>query len=371
MKKTLLRSMIIGAAAIAPVVSFAGGVEVSPCCNPPRVDIPNMPAGFGFTIEGSALRGYNNDLNYLSFTTIDSISTIATSEVLNSSLFDQISPVYAFGLRVGIDYTLADSANVIKLYYEHLFNRKATSDAEFAFGETLVSLGEDPIVNLGFEGEAKQKFDGVTLLSEQHILIGPYWETTISGGVRFAHLGQELNVEEAQVVSSPTTLIQVGDALASYNMQFNGVGPLVGIGGLFHYTETLGIGADMQGALLMGRNTIDASLSGLSFSRGAPALTMAPAGIFTSSGVATAEIDDIYSVVPELFYRIYANYNHHFNDGAQLEIEAGWRANQFFNVRTFQTGAPSLRAGAVLNAGTTVSDDIGFSGPYLLVHYKL
>lgn len=367
MRTILLRSIIIGAAAIAPILGFAGGVEVEPCCNPPRVDIPDMPAGWGFVVEGAALRGYNNDLDYFALTGTDVIRPIPTViETYDNSFIKQINPVYAFGLRVGVDYTLADSANVIKLSYEHLFNRLASNDGNVVF-ETL----KIPVL-LEFEGEARQKLDGATLLSEQHILIGSYWEATISGGVRFAHLGQELEPAGLLELGFSELLLGAEALNANYTMQFNGVGPLVGVGGLFHLNEMFGIGANVQGALLMGRNSIDAHFTEFLIEKTGitpPTLTVPPLTIAT--GVASAEIENIYSIVPEFFYRIYANYNYHFDNGSQLELEGGWRANQFFNVRTFQTGALSTTPGAALNVGTTLSDDIGFSGPYFLVHYKL
>lgn len=332
MKKTLLRSLLIGSCTLAPVVAFAGGLDNPTCCQPPRVDIPDMREGWGFTLEGAAIRGYNNDLTYA--VSPESIVTIGafTSE---SVTIEEIKPDYAFDLLVGVDYTLAGSGNVLKLSYEHLFNKTSSASQYDVFDDY-------------FEGSVQLKLDAVDLLSEQHILIGPYWEATLTGGLRYARVSQDFDASVA------VSALGVREALAldssfvavSEDMQFNGVGPLGGLGSMFHLTENFALGGEGQMALLIGRNK--ASVNALEVLP----VTVAAADVFVFDDKA----DNIYSIVPELKARIFGNYFYRFQDGMELQVEAGWKIDQFFNLRTNTTN---------------VSNDIGFSGPYLKGHIKL
>ena len=361
MKNTLLRSLLLGAASLSPLLAIAGGVEVTTCCNLPRVDIPEMKEGWGISLEAAALRPYNNNLNYLAYETL-------TSEIVGATAFDfamnnieDIAPVYSLALRAGVDYTIADSANVIKLSYEHLFARDGSNE----FHNDVAFDGGTVVYDIS--GTVKQKLDGVTLLSEQHILIGSSWETTLSGGARFAHVSQTFSTNENVLLVgtsmlAPAPMIAVVET-SDFNMQYNGAGPLVGLGAIFHVMDNFALGAQTQGALLIGRNKISVDAEAL-------ILGAAPVGIAPPlTEIFTEELDSksIYSIVPEMDYRLYANYFYRFTNGGELEVEAGWRANQFFNLRTFSTtgSADSIAINSV------DSDDIGFSGPYLSFHYKI
>jgi hypothetical protein len=356
MKKTLLRSLLIGAASIAPIAAIAGGVEVETCCKPPRVDIPDMREGWSFSIEGSALRGYNNNLTYSEFTSFFSETIGSTVFETEEAFVNDIAPNYAFGLRVSANYTLANSANVLKLFYEHLFRRSASDETA-----AIIPVSSSENVAVASEGSAREKLDGVTLLSEQHILIGPYWETTFSGGVRFAHVGQDLTASSAAALLSNLAPSDVIAERINSSMQFNGVGPMVGFGSMFHVWENIAIGGEAQAALLMGRNKI--GFTEFLANSSTPIFAADPAAI-----VVNEDIDSIYSIVPEMYYRLYANYFYRFNNGSTMQVEAGWRANQFFNLRTFARGVVSAEGIAV---NVTNSDDIGFSGPYLMLQYNL
>jgi hypothetical protein len=335
MNKTLLRSLLLGACCAAPIAAVAGGVEVAPCCQPPRVDIPDMRAGWGFYLEGAAIQAYNNNLSYGFVEIVPAVIPTVVGEFK----IPNVTPKWNFAIRGGVDYTLADSANVLKLDYEHVFDSNATDNTE--------------IDVLGFVhgGEVKIKLDGVRLVSEQHILIGPYWEATLTGGLRYAHVQQTYERAIASGVFGDDDDLEgsatfFGD---SHEVKFNGVGPLGGFGGMFHLTENLALGGETQIALLLGRNTNSIGLE------------YAVDGVVISEG--GVDVSETTSLVPELFARIYGNYFYRFTDGMELQVELGWRLNQFFNVRD-----------AIANDFfdvTHVSDDIGFSGPYLSAHLKI
>jgi hypothetical protein len=290
-----------------------------------------MAEGWGFYVEGSAIRAYNNDLAY-AFYDESLIPLVASVET--------VKPDWNFGLRVGVDYTLADSANIMKLFYEHIFDRNSSDSSE-------------DYRDIGYGADVKVKLDGVTLLSEQHILIGPYWEATLSGGLRYARVEQQFNIGVGTAVD-----FEDDDEFAigfNTTSQFNGVGPLGGVGGMFHVTENLAFGAEAQGALLLGRTKHSVENDAFEINS-----------------------DDVTSIVPELFSRIYGNYFYRFNDGMELQVELGWRLNQFFNIETRYARDDVASAGLGLSDDTTaafipatVSDDIGFSGPYLSAHLKI
>lgn len=335
MKKTLLSSLLLGACCAAPIAAIAGGIDVV-VPGPPRVDIPDMREGWGFMIEGAALRGYNNDLSYFTF---DS-EVFAPADVTFADKVFEVKPDYAFNLRVGVDYTLADSANILKLNYEHLFHNTTSNS------ENLITGAAGTVYA---KGSVEQQLDDVNLVSEQHILIGPYIEATITGGLRYARVSQDFS---AVVDATGAGLGFTEAATTTSSFQFNGVGPLGGMGAMFHLTENFALGGETQVALLIGESKLTGSDSDIFTFAG---------DTFIANG--TIRTNDVYSIVPELYARIYGNYFYRFDDGMELQLELGWRVNQFFNIRTAVDDH-------VVNP-TTTSNDIGFSGPYLMGHLKI
>jgi len=363
MKFISFRQLLTTLTIATPLFAHAGGIEIieatAPCCEV----IPNMISGWGFSIEGAALRPYDNDLIY----GLNS-SNEYSSDGPDSNIFDidnyykYFKPKYAFNLRVGLSYTFYDSGTVLQLFYEHYFNRKVTDSSAF---EVTNDQRDTPPRTFDYfnEGSLRNKFDGVTLAAEQHFILGPFWESTLTGGLRFAHLSQQIELAN--------NFVQVQDAnffnaTAFNSMQFNGAGPLAGIGTIFHLNEDFAIGAEGLGALLMGRNKIGSNVTYNSGTVGSlPDTTVN----------ANNHIDSIYSIVPEVYYRIYGNYSYLFANNTELTIELGWRGNLFFNVRTaLLEGDVSSNKPPLFNSTEqipTFSTDLGFMGPYLTVYYQI
>jgi len=354
MNITFLRSLLLGTCCAVPLGTVAGDIGViAPI--PPRIDIPAITEGWGFFIEGAAMRGYNNNFDYLISSEGNTIFSAGSTLISSNDIaILNVDPVYAFDLRVGVDYTLAAAGNIIKLYYEHLFDRQANDSYQNSLGDIS-------------KASARQKLDEITLSSEQHILIGPAWETTITGGMRFSHVAQKFN---PQYFVAPRSSFSAPDILNSgATMQFDGAGPLAAIGTIFNLTGYFSLGAEAQAALLMGLNKISYNIIETQFfDDGTINETFSPAAI-----------DNLYSLVPEFSYRIYGNYFYRFMSGSELEIELGWRATQFFNLRTFavvsikptQLSLSPLFPTDLVYTDATNSDDIGFSGPYLMAHIRL
>lgn len=363
MKKSLLCNMLFSSFYLASFATFAGDIDV---VSAPEIliGIPDMSPGWEFNIVGSALRPYNNNLNY-SVEILNDFFSITSSPSFSN--FHDITPNYGLDLMVGAGYTLPNSANIIKVLYEHYFDRKST--ANYHTPEELST----PANFYHVSANLREKFDGVSVFSEQHLLIGPVWEAYASGGFRFAHLEQLFSVANlTNQQLSPSLFFSDVESL-DFSMQFNGVGPMLGFGSLFHISNSFALGANLQSALLLGKNKLNQPEYN-SF------LEIASRIAINSITKTTGVIPDIYSLVPEITYRLYANYFYTFNNESELEIEAGWRANHFFNLRTFDnfqsaiTNSPynatsSLDNNVALNM--TTSDNISFSGPYLSVKYKL
>jgi len=347
MNITFLRSLLLGACCAVPLVAVAGDIDIIESPTPFRVDIPDMREGWGFLVEGAAIRGYTNDLGYVYDLLVNSVTEgIYTTNTLDA-IFENVDPQYAFDLRVGVDYTLADYANVLNLSYEHLFNNP-TNDS---FNDNSLAIAT---------GALTQKLDAITLSSEQHILIGSYWETTFTGGARFAHLSQDLS---ATLITYGGTFNTTETQTSLLTAQFNGVGPLLGLGTLFHLNNSFGIGAELQGALLIGKNKISQQT-----------------GTFTASSFHIGEnasfinAEDVYSIAPELFAKLYGNYFYRFINGMEVLVEAGWRVDQFLSVRVLDNALfANNPSSTVILPGLDINknNDIGFSGPYLMAHIKL
>lgn len=323
----------------------AGGIDILTPSPILHVTIPAMKEGLGFTVEGSALRVYDNNLSYViggpTITTTEGVNTTVFSE----NMVEKITPGYAGAIRASIDYTFSDYANVLSLVYEHLFSRDFSSSA--TDGESF-----------DFSGSMRQKLDAGAIISEQHILIGPFWETTFTGGARFAHLEQTLSAQGINSTDPENLENFSSTTVTSY--RFNGAGPLLGLNAMFNVFDFLSLGAEMQGTLLLGKNNLSIDNTTVAF--GSPDLTYS----------VTNDISPIYSLVPELYYRLYANFFFRTSNDMEFQLEAGWRANQFFNIRTFDRNPLSNTYGIEgYGINSTTSSDIGFSGPYLRVHVQL
>jgi len=352
MKNIFLRSLILGAGYLSPLIAIAGDIDIVTPLVPISVQLPNMLEGWGFSVEGTALRAYDNNLTYFS-QAITTAGVIVDPSLNTNTSYQQYEPldgIYSFGLHVGVDYTFHDYANVLKLYYEHLFARTASDN--FVDSEIFPETPTLETLSIA-SGSIKQKLDAITLISEQHLLIGPFWEATFSGGARFTHVSQMLHTTSSLTSDNVSLDVFTTDTTSDYSMQFNGVGPVAGLGTLFHLFPSLTLGVEGQLAALIGRNKINTSFNIINLTN----------NVATFNGDFINQVNEIYSVVPEAYLRIYGNYLYTFSNASELEIEAGWRVNQFFNLRTFDSDYTSQN--------TTTSDDIGFSGPYLLVHYKI
>lgn len=321
----------------------AGGIDIfSP---PPalHVTIPAMKGGLGFSVEGSALRVYENDLSYITAGTTTVVSEAPNTDVFIQNSVEKITPGYAPAIRASIDYTFSDYANVISLVYEHLFSRDFTSSVQ--------NLDQ----TVDFSSSMRQKLDTGAILSEQHILIGPFWETTLTGGVLFAHLEQTFSANGF----APSLTDSVTSSTIQSTMQFNGVGPLLGMNAIINMLDYLSFGAEIQGALLLGKNN----------------LSIDSATTFVTEGASfpiTNTLEPIYALAPELYYRIYANLFFRAPNNMEFQFEGGWRANQFFNLRTFDRNPlTQIENVAGMGINSTVSNDLGFSGPYVRVHIQL
>ena len=353
MNKTLLSSLLLGACCAAPIAAVAGGIEVATCCTPPRVDIPDMREGWGFYLEGAAIRPYNNDLGYAFY--VSEFDPLDRFDPIGFSIAE-VQPDFNFDLRVGVDYTLANSANVLKLNYEHLFSNRTETEEIDAFDNV-------------FAAAVKIKLDAVSLVSEQHILIGPYWEATLTGGLRYARVAENFANGYAGIVGfedregrEPIAIL--GARGYETELQFNGVGPLVGLGGMFHLTENLALGAEGQVALLLGRSDMTVQAG--------EAIEMEDV-FFAEFDTLPFDTESRTSIVPEIMTRIYGNYFYRFTDGMELQVELGWRLDQYMNIhgRYVDDVVGTAEMGLFHDVPANLSDDVGFSGPYLSAHLKI
>jgi len=349
MKKFLIRSLLLSTCSITSMTAIAGDIDIVEILEPPRVDIPDTEEVWGIGIEGMYLRPYNNNLGYSALT--NSLLNTSTGTTYINGVVRTIDPSYNWGLRATLYHVLGDSGNLAKLSYEQFFGQES----------------HDQYIDLQIpqelSGEVRLKFRAISLTTEQHMLIGPYWEAAFVGGLRYAHLEQDLEINDVINVSG---MFENFYTFSPYTLKFDGVGPLLGIGSLFHLGNGFSVGAEGLATLFVGNNRIDVHETENSFNIcPSSLLCIAPSDTITFTDY---DLDNTFSLVPELYYRIYANYFYHFDDGTEIELEAGWRANQFFNMRTRINGVGQPDAFHAASVVGVKSDDIGFSGPYAMVH---
>lgn len=278
----------------------------------PNVDVPDNQGSAGFSVEGWWARAYNNNLVY-------------TQHIYSLYGFsDSLSPDSDFAGRVEVQYVGPESFNWIKFDYEHF---PESHDKKLY------------IANAIFEGEVEAGFRGATALAEQPLYIGKYWTSTFFGGMRFAQLEQRFT----HVDISRRAEIVLGDSVGErYELRYDGVGPIIGTSALLQ-RKGLGVGVRGYTALLLGNSKINGfSIQNVPFSLD---LNFSP-----------VDIPEQYSIVPEMHMRGFINYTYSTIMLSNFTIEAGWRMNEFFNLRARNCDRKLL------------SDQLGFSGPYVLFH---
>lgn len=362
MKRFLLYPCLMSLLSANPLMALAGGLETPiplELSAIPAVDIPEQKKGFSIGIESALLRPYNNNLGY-GFTVHPFLGATTPSGI---NYFDEIvtvdelGPQYDFNLRLNVDVVLGYSGNKFRLTYDHLFDRNIQ--------DHVTNWEEGSVV-----GEVRQKLDMATLISQQHMLIGQYWEASFSGGVGFAHLNQHMR-SYSNTLFAETPFQRLTTLTKS--VQYNGVGPLLGLGSTFHATPSISLGAETESILLIGNNNLDMIEDYTNNN-----LNSSGEIVSYFTGHTSTDGKGIYNIVPQWNYRVYVNYLYRTGSENALLVELGWRGTQFFNVRSYE--APTLFRGTetsftifngISSVQSTTSDKISFAGPYLLLRWDM
>lgn len=295
---------------------------------PFQVTVPDIKAGFDFTLTGLYLQPTASD-SQLFYT-----RTYSDGAFTDHSVEPDYSP--AFGL--GIGYAFKNSGNDMRLNWTHLNSSddaNVNASGSFGVGTPLDATS----------GNVKFKYDAVDLDFGQYLNIGTRLQTRWFAGARFAQITQDQTSTFA-IVTGTTPPSNVQQATS----KFTGIGPRLGVDGNYYLGNNMGFVTQLAASLLVG-NTESNTVVTNSYSIDNPSQSR---------------------VVPALDGKLGFDYSKAIHNGGRFTLEAGYQISEYFNAldRTSNSTPPILLSSPYVPSGTT-SSNVGFQGPYLSVKYKV
>lgn len=372
MKKLTLALALIGlSSSLGAYAAFPTGAQ------PFQIVVPNLDAGFEFTLEGNYLQPSNSDLDY---------ATVALGNLLEPSLTTgggtQIftaNPNYAYGFRIGLGYVFPNSGNDVQASWAHFDNSSST--IAVLGGPVSVTTrsswlfpvfgpeagGSDALTST----DTTFKNDAIDLDVGQYLSIGTRLQARLFAGLRLAQVTSDIDdsySDSLNVGTPELPELETFDLEEHYRSQFTGLGPRFGVNANFHIAKCFGVVAQLAGSLLVGR--VESSY----FSEDAEIFTGVQPVTFTGSS--SLNTPNQTRVVPTFDSKLGINYSVAFNNThAELTVELGYQITEYLDAIDrvspiwANDGLDSLPA--TMLGFTRTTSNLSFAGPYLSLNVKL
>lgn len=307
---------------------------------PFEVTVPSLEPGVEFNIEGLYLRPTNSDIDY---------ATVNPANTNTNSLsygVKTIHPTYNFGFKLGIGYIFPESGNDLHLNWTH-FSNSTSNSSSAAAGEVIepnYGLGSYGSFNQAY-GKLQNRYDAIDADAGQFMDVGTRLRLRFFGGLRYAEINSDIT---SSVTNGNAVNYQVNNSTNRNNSRFIGLGPRLGIDGVYHLNHNFGItwgfaGSTLAGKIKSNENVIDTTANG-------------------TSTVTSTSTNNVNRLVPNLDAKIGLDYS---VDSA-VTVEGGYKFSQYFGAvdRFNFVGVPALGI-------NRVTSNIGFNGPYLSLNVKI
>lgn len=381
-----------------------------------EVNVPLFKGATEFGVSALYLKANSPELQFANDFQFDPDTDLPVAGRLHSG-----QPAFAFGYEVFLGYQFACTGNDIRLVYTQFDNKNTDKLAlpfeifsisdlilsippeiaitidfpEFGDADLLLVPANDVPISASFASASTQfKEDILDLEFGQYMNIDNFVRVRFYGGLRNARVRLRQNTS---FLYEPRTITEVGTtAIADVDItttvtlnnpgfaqnlkessHFDGLGPRIGMNGVFHIGGNFGLVADLSAALLVG--TVDSAASqefqgSLDFTVTDVTITPTPVDVSLSlpegsivtvdsnaNTVLVTNPDDV-RIVPNLQGKLAINYTFPLRCCRTVDLELGYTINHYFN---------ALDRIEILEGFDTDTIDANFEGPYLSLRMTL
>ncbi len=354
-----MKRFTLGLAAVA-LTSTLGAYAAMPAGQAFQVDLPNVPAGWLFSIEGNYLQPSNSGLNY-GYTTTQTLSGNTLNRVTNSYNLD---PGYSWGFALGVGYIFPNSSNDVQLHWTHLNMTDNDSVSGTASAPVRLNNGDTFVENaLEFQNaysDIQYLYNAIDLDVGQYVNFGCHLTTRWFAGLRYAQIERQYNQFGNNLLGSfqQTSSFTSGGYYVLNESKFNGIGPRFGVESYYHLGQGFGVVGRLAATVLAGRVETD-RFSSLTFPATQPDGSQVN-GVFNYP----INSENTTRVVPGVDAKLGFDYSYPFNNGMMMSAELGWQfthyVDPFTTVANTFDGAPAY-----------TNENFGYQGPYLTLSLKI
>lgn len=320
-RKTTLA--VLGLAASGFVSAGMYAPPSAPACVPGHVTVPCEANMWDLGIQALYLKSV-----------FDANRAYALTD-FQSNDFRELKNTWDFGFRLEGSYHFGTGSD-ISMNWSHI-------DADN--NHAGIYAGRYNVSGVGiFNGNAAvsttDKFDQVNLVMGQHVDVGMMKNARFYGGLQYAKIQAGA---QAVYTINPAFLPDTGGIQSFDDIDFNGVGPVIGLDYAYNVANGFSITASTAAAILYGTSRQNT-------------------GYVYGVGAIVTPTYSIHKVlVPELEAKLGANYAWQMAQGT-LNLQAGYQVLNYFSALH-----GDARPG--MTAGTPTASDYGLYGPYFGVKW--
>jgi hypothetical protein len=323
----MLNNVTVGLIAVGASTSLLaahpGGNMQLPVASGIKLTVPQHMSSWNFAAEALYYRVANNDFQY--FVTNTNVGSDSGEDAHHNH---SVEPDYEWAFRLGATYHFAGNGRDATLSYTRI---DASTSERFVFpGEITSATATDwwwwsvgdntsdsmDITNGDAVAKSKDKYTDVDLVFGQKVDIGGRIRMHHFAGLRYADIDSN---DKATYTNFTGTGTQVDVFRTTrYGSDFTGVGPRFGTDAQVNLGEGLSLRGKVGLSVLVGRMEQHGSIDEVD-------------SAFASTNLADDfRTDSQTRIVPELDSRIGVNYATTFLSHANIELELGYEATNYF-----------------------------------------
>ncbi len=268
--------------------------------------------------------------------------------------YESVDPSYDAGVRLNVGYNFGNGID-LGAQYTHLATSEKASVNNLTTGDDLwgtwlhanaiIDDNDVDIANASYDLDS----DVFDFTAGKRFAVGKNLGLRLDAGLRYAHIGQGMDIYYEQVVGADSRTADI-----TYRNAFSGLGPKVGLGADWQVGNGFTLFGALSGSLLVG--DFDMSLKELD----------KPAGTTNKTTRVDTEVTYDNRVVPVVEMLAGVEYSHQLNNGALVGAQFGYEWQNWFNMVSAQHYTDDVDS----QLGNTDTTDLGFDGFFLKGYIK-
>lgn len=303
------------------------------------------PAGFYIEAEGAYVKAADTLISNATFATTD--QPISATQDLTVNYFVGVKPNWQYRLGVGYDFPSCSNVNYGLALDYSWFSDKISKETPFFTADGV----QTPVIFDQYAHatvEYKNKFQTSSLRVYRSERLNNALTLNWFTGLKYADISEQGSATfSIDPIPTPSS---IGFKETSTKSNFKGLGPMFGLNAQYSATQNLGVKAEIAGSLLGGNN----DNSFIDLGDGLPHFAA-----FNNGAL---------NVVPTVNGRVSLAYTARFSNCSTLEIDAGYKAERYFNAMPYS--AVESQVGFVFDESATYHDFM-VAGPFIEVTFHV